>query len=403
MTLSPARRHAGTSLVRSHRCRAAATATFEPSASGDRPRCGSSVRPACPLATLSARASRWPETERSAVARPNRSGGLFAPSGRSTNWPLQATRLWWPPQDSLVAPFDRARLQAGTRLARMLLASVSSSFTCARSPMFTASTPSSVCSPRARHPARWGARSSPSWPAPSRLAGVLAGRGRRLGLRRHTSTRSAAPGSSSIARGDRRGDRRLPPRLRRRLADRTLRRPASCSSGTAASSHVTPPRLDRADAWFERWDKPGVLVGTTQRPSSARSSPIPAGLFEIAARACSSAWPLVPARPSGRSPSSASATASAPSYQSFPQRLPLRGVRDRTRPRSCLRWRIWSTVGGLRRVDASASDGRFCRLQTGASRRPRSRPYRSGMDAPCVLALLGFRSAEIDRTHRHVH
>ena len=25
--------------------------------------------------------------------------------------------------------------------------------------------------------------------------------------------------------------------------------------------HVTPESLDRADKWFEKWDRPGVLIG----------------------------------------------------------------------------------------------------------------------------------------------
>jgi membrane protein DedA with SNARE-associated domain len=44
--------------------------------------------------------------------------------------------------------------------------------------------------------------------------------------------------------------------------------------------HVTPERLDRADAWFERWDKPGVLVGT-MTPVVRSFVAIPAGIFEM--------------------------------------------------------------------------------------------------------------------------
>jgi membrane protein DedA with SNARE-associated domain len=44
--------------------------------------------------------------------------------------------------------------------------------------------------------------------------------------------------------------------------------------------HVTPERLDRADAWFERWDRPGVLIGTLL-PVVRSFIAIPAGLFEM--------------------------------------------------------------------------------------------------------------------------
>lgn len=44
--------------------------------------------------------------------------------------------------------------------------------------------------------------------------------------------------------------------------------------------HVTPERLDRADAWFRRWDKPGVLIGTIT-PVVRSFVAIPAGIFEM--------------------------------------------------------------------------------------------------------------------------
>lgn len=44
--------------------------------------------------------------------------------------------------------------------------------------------------------------------------------------------------------------------------------------------HVTPERLDRADAWFQRWDRPGVLVGT-MTPVVRSFVAIPAGIFEM--------------------------------------------------------------------------------------------------------------------------
>jgi membrane protein DedA with SNARE-associated domain len=44
--------------------------------------------------------------------------------------------------------------------------------------------------------------------------------------------------------------------------------------------HVTPERLDRADAWFERWDRPGVLIGT-MTPVVRSFVAIPAGIFEM--------------------------------------------------------------------------------------------------------------------------
>jgi membrane protein DedA with SNARE-associated domain len=44
--------------------------------------------------------------------------------------------------------------------------------------------------------------------------------------------------------------------------------------------HVTPERLERADAWFRRWDRPGVLIGT-MTPVVRSFVAIPAGLFEM--------------------------------------------------------------------------------------------------------------------------
>jgi membrane protein DedA with SNARE-associated domain len=43
---------------------------------------------------------------------------------------------------------------------------------------------------------------------------------------------------------------------------------------------VTPERLDRADAWFQRWDRPGVLIGT-MTPVLRSFVAIPAGIFEM--------------------------------------------------------------------------------------------------------------------------
>lgn len=44
--------------------------------------------------------------------------------------------------------------------------------------------------------------------------------------------------------------------------------------------HVTRERLDRADAWFERWDRPGVFIGT-MTPVVRSFVAIPAGIFEM--------------------------------------------------------------------------------------------------------------------------
>jgi len=44
--------------------------------------------------------------------------------------------------------------------------------------------------------------------------------------------------------------------------------------------HVTPERLDRADAWFRRWDRPGVLIGS-MTPVVRSFVAIPAGIFEM--------------------------------------------------------------------------------------------------------------------------
>ena len=44
--------------------------------------------------------------------------------------------------------------------------------------------------------------------------------------------------------------------------------------------HLSPERLDRADAWFRRWDRPGVLIGT-MTPVVRSFVAIPAGIFEM--------------------------------------------------------------------------------------------------------------------------
>jgi membrane protein DedA with SNARE-associated domain len=44
--------------------------------------------------------------------------------------------------------------------------------------------------------------------------------------------------------------------------------------------HITPGRLDQADAWFRRWGRPGVLIGTIT-PVVRSFVAIPAGLFEM--------------------------------------------------------------------------------------------------------------------------
>jgi membrane protein DedA with SNARE-associated domain len=44
--------------------------------------------------------------------------------------------------------------------------------------------------------------------------------------------------------------------------------------------HVTPESLDRADTWFEKWDRPGVLIGA-MTPLIRSFVAIPAGLFEM--------------------------------------------------------------------------------------------------------------------------
>jgi membrane protein DedA with SNARE-associated domain len=44
--------------------------------------------------------------------------------------------------------------------------------------------------------------------------------------------------------------------------------------------HVTPESLDRADAWFEKWDRPGVLIGA-MTPLIRSFVAIPAGVFEM--------------------------------------------------------------------------------------------------------------------------
>ena len=44
--------------------------------------------------------------------------------------------------------------------------------------------------------------------------------------------------------------------------------------------HVTPDSLDRADKWFEKWDRPGVLIGA-MTPLVRSFVAIPAGVFEM--------------------------------------------------------------------------------------------------------------------------
>jgi len=45
-------------------------------------------------------------------------------------------------------------------------------------------------------------------------------------------------------------------------------------------SRIATPRLDRADAWFDRWDKPGVLIGT-MTPVVRSFVAIPAGIGRV--------------------------------------------------------------------------------------------------------------------------
>ena len=44
--------------------------------------------------------------------------------------------------------------------------------------------------------------------------------------------------------------------------------------------HVKPESLDRADAWFDKWDRPGVLIGA-MTPLIRSFVAIPAGVFEM--------------------------------------------------------------------------------------------------------------------------
>jgi membrane protein DedA with SNARE-associated domain len=44
--------------------------------------------------------------------------------------------------------------------------------------------------------------------------------------------------------------------------------------------HITPESLDRADAWFAKWDRPGVLIGA-MTPLVRSFVAIPAGVFEM--------------------------------------------------------------------------------------------------------------------------
>jgi membrane protein DedA with SNARE-associated domain len=44
--------------------------------------------------------------------------------------------------------------------------------------------------------------------------------------------------------------------------------------------HITPEKLDRADAWFAKWDRPGVLIGAIT-PLLRSFVAIPAGIFEM--------------------------------------------------------------------------------------------------------------------------
>src|SRR5262249_20066873 len=44
--------------------------------------------------------------------------------------------------------------------------------------------------------------------------------------------------------------------------------------------HVTPAKLARAAAWFDRWDKPGVFIGT-MTPVLRSFVAIPAGIFRM--------------------------------------------------------------------------------------------------------------------------
>jgi hypothetical protein len=65
-----------------------------------------------------------------------------------------------------------------------------------------------------------------------------------------------------------------------------------------------------------------------------------------------------------------------------------RGAREDARPRL---------------VEAPAGSAGLWRLQTGAILRPRSRPYNTGTNAPCVLVSLGFRAPETRPSHGRLH
>src|SRR5205085_3424141 len=80
---------------------------------------------------------------------------------------------------------------------------------------------------------------------------------------------------------------------------------------------------------------------------------------------------------------------------------------------------VVAPLGGVRPCDVGDTHGRhprlaelvgllamfnlFWRLQTVALRCPRSRQYDTGIDAPCVLASLGFRSPFPAQHHEKTH
>ena len=68
-----------------------------------------------------------------------------------------------------------------------------------------------------------------------------------------------------------------------RLGDRPLRRDGRSLERHGRWFHLTPERLDRAEAWFDRWGKLGVLLGRVT-PVVRSFVSIPAGVFRMPLR-----------------------------------------------------------------------------------------------------------------------
>ena len=152
---------------------------------------------------------------------------------------------------SLAAPFSLPRSQASLESARC------------------SSRASRRASPPGREPRRLR-RLRPDGdrrrlPGGERARDALRGRGRRRrlrrGARRHALRRALGFGAGAYVALAARRRRSATSSARSSAGRSACTAGGRCSSGMAAGSTSRPQRLDRAEAWFERWGDLGVLIG----------------------------------------------------------------------------------------------------------------------------------------------